>query len=41
VVKWLGTIPAVRVCTFCNPLFNLPIPALKMIADPHESLSVR
>jgi hypothetical protein len=28
VVKWLGTIPAAGVCTFCDRLFTVPMTAL-------------
>src|ERR1700681_3736754 len=38
VVKWLGTVPAVGVCTFCDGLFNVPMTALKRVADAQESL---
>ncbi len=38
VVKWLGTIPAVGACTFCDRLFNVPMTALKRVSDAQESL---
>jgi hypothetical protein len=40
VVKWLGTTPAVGVCTFCDRLFNVPMNALKRVADAQESLRI-
>lgn len=41
VVKWLATTPAVGVCTFCDRLFNVPMSALKRVADAQESLRVQ
>ena len=41
VTKWLGTIPAVGVCTFCDRLFYVPLTALKRVADAQESLRVQ
>jgi hypothetical protein len=41
VTKWLGTIPAVGVCTFCDRLFYVPLTALKKVADAQESLRVQ
>jgi hypothetical protein len=38
VVKWLGTIPVVGICTFCGRLFSVPITALKRVSDAQESL---
>jgi hypothetical protein len=38
VLKWLGTVPAVGVCTFCNCEFTVPMTALKRVADAQESL---
>jgi hypothetical protein len=38
VVKWLGTVPAVGVCTFCD---RVPMTALKRVADAQESLRVQ
>jgi hypothetical protein len=37
VLKWLGTVPAVAVCTLCNREFKVPVAALK-VADAQESL---
>jgi hypothetical protein len=41
VTKWLGTIPAIGVCTFCDRLFYVPLTALKKVADAQESLRVQ
>jgi hypothetical protein len=41
VVKWIGTIPVIGVCTFCDRSFTVPLPALKRVADAQESLSVQ
>ena len=41
VLKWLGTVPAVGVCTFCDRLFNVPMTAMKRVADAQESLRVQ
>jgi len=36
VVKWLGTVPAVAVCTACSRNFNAPVTS--STADAQESL---
>jgi hypothetical protein len=38
VLKWRGTVPAIGVCTFCNRQFNVPMSAMKRVADAQESL---
>ena len=38
VVKWLGTTPAVGVCTLCSREFQVPMSALKRTADAQASL---
>jgi hypothetical protein len=38
VLKWLGMIPAVAVCTICNLEFKVPLAALKRLSDAQESL---
>jgi hypothetical protein len=38
VAKWLGTVPAVGVCTHCNREFKVPITALKRVGEAQESL---
>jgi hypothetical protein len=41
VLKWLGTIPAIAVCTACGREFKAPMTALKRVADAQESLRVQ
>jgi hypothetical protein len=41
VVKWLGTTPAVAVCTFCDRQFTVPLTLLSRVADAQESLRVQ
>ena len=41
VVKWLGTIPAVAICTFCDRQFVVPMTALKRVGDAQENLRVQ
>jgi len=41
VVKWIGTIPVIGVCTFCDRSFTVPLPAIKKVADAQESLRVQ
>jgi hypothetical protein len=36
--KWLGTTPAVGVCTLCSQEFKVPMSALTRIADAQASL---
>jgi hypothetical protein len=38
VVKWLGTVPAIGVCTYCAMNFNVPSDKLKRTSDAQESL---
>jgi hypothetical protein len=38
VLKWIGTVPAVGVCTACDLQFKVPTTALKRVADAQESL---
>ena len=38
VLKWLGAVPAVGVCTLCDREFNVPVTALSRVADAQESL---
>jgi hypothetical protein len=33
VIKWLRTVLAVGVCTFCNLQFKAPVTAMKRVAD--------
>jgi hypothetical protein len=41
VAKWLGTIPAVGVCTLCNREFKVPLSAMRRVADAQESLRLQ
>ncbi len=41
VVKWLGQLPAVGVCTFCDRQLKVPMSALKNLGDARESLRVQ
>ena len=41
VVKWIGTVPAAGVCTFCDRQFAVPMTALRRVADAQESLRVQ
>jgi hypothetical protein len=41
VLKWLGTVPAVGVCTVCNLEFKVPVTAIKRVADAQESLQLQ
>jgi hypothetical protein len=41
VVKWIGTVPAVGVCTFCDRTFAVPLSAMKRVADAQENLRVK
>jgi hypothetical protein len=36
--KWLGTVPAVAVCTYCARSFRVPSDSLKRTSDAQESL---
>jgi len=38
VIKWLGMVPAVGLCTCCNRQFQAAMTELKKIADAQESL---
>ena len=38
VVKWIGTIPAIGVCTGCATNFKVPLEMLKRTSDAQESL---
>jgi hypothetical protein len=41
VTKWLGMVPAVAVCTFCNREFTVPLSSLKKVTDAQESLRLQ
>jgi hypothetical protein len=38
VTKWLGSVPAVAVCTHCGRDFKVPLALLKRTSDAQESL---
>jgi hypothetical protein len=38
VTKWLGTVPAVGVCTNCERIFKVPLASLRRTSDAQESL---
>ncbi len=38
VEKWLGTVPAVAVCTHCGRDFKVPLALLKRTTEAQESL---
>lgn len=41
VVKWLGAVPAIGVCTQCNRQFSVPLNLMKRVADAQESLRLQ
>jgi hypothetical protein len=41
VLKWLGAIPAVAVCTLCDREFRVSLPALKRVTEAQESLRLQ
>jgi hypothetical protein len=41
VLKWLGTVPAVAVCTFCDQEFKVPLEALKRLTDAQWNLNLK
>jgi hypothetical protein len=41
VLKWLGTIPAVAVCTSCNREFRVPLEVLKRAGGAVENLKLQ
>ena len=41
VLKWIGMVPAVAVCTGCEREFSVPVSALKRVADAQASLSAQ
>jgi len=38
VIKWLGTIPAIAICTSCHREFKISLEAAKHLTDAQESL---
>jgi len=41
VLKWLGTVPAIAICTRCNREFKVPLTDLKRVANAQESLRLQ
>lgn len=41
VVKWLGQIPAIGVCTLCERRFTVPMTALTSEAEARKSLELQ
>jgi hypothetical protein len=41
VIKWLGTVPAIGVCTLCNRQFTVPMTAITRVADAQEALRLQ
>jgi hypothetical protein len=41
VTKWLGTVPAIGTCTFCNRQFKVPMTAMRRVADAQEALKLQ
>jgi hypothetical protein len=41
VLKWIGTTPAVAVCTSCDREFKVPLDGLRRVADAQESLRLQ
>jgi hypothetical protein len=41
VVKSLGEVPAIGVCTFCNRQFKVPLESMKRVADAQWNLDLQ
>jgi hypothetical protein len=41
VLKWLGTVPAIAICTECDREFRVPLTDLKRVVDAQESLRLQ
>ena len=41
VIKWLGTVPAIGVCSLCNRQFTIPMTAITKVADAQEALRLQ
>jgi hypothetical protein len=39
VLKWIGMVPAIGVCSLCGHQFTVPVTALKRVADAQHSLN--
>jgi hypothetical protein len=40
VTKWIGTVPAVGVCTVCSREFRVPVSAMKRVSDAQNFLKL-
>ncbi len=38
VIQWIGTVPAICICTYCATNFQVPLDALKRTSNAQESL---
>jgi hypothetical protein len=41
VLKWLGTTPAIAICTLCNREFKVPLETLKRVGGAVENLKLQ
>jgi hypothetical protein len=41
VLKWLGTTPAIAVCTVCDREFRVPLEVLKRVGGAAEDLKLQ
>jgi len=41
VIKWIGTTPAVAVCTSCERQFKIPLTAMARTLDAQENLKMQ
>lgn len=41
VLKWLGTTPAIAVCSVCNCEFRVPLEVLKRVGGAVEELKIQ
>lgn len=41
VLKWLGTTPAIAICTFCNREFKVPLEVLNRVGGAAENLKLQ
>jgi hypothetical protein len=41
VLKWLGTTPAIAVCSSCNHEFKVPLEVLKRVGGAAENLKLQ
>jgi hypothetical protein len=41
VLKWIGTVPAIGVCSACGREFTVPLTAIKRVADAQQNLTLQ